>query len=139
MGIELRVAEAIVGEHAWRPIAGDVFLLGRQTMHFTPAEAMDAIAATGLPIPEIEFRPDTHTRAASSGFIRDDDFFRLLGVPRVKAIDVSDYEGAEIICDLTAPIQPALEGIADFILDGSTLDNVFDPATALKNIARMLK
>jgi hypothetical protein len=55
------------------------------------------------------------------------------------ALDHSDYEGAEIIHDLTAPIPAHLNGCADFILDGSTLDNVFDPAMVISNFAGMLR
>ncbi len=94
---------------------------------------------SGIPVPAVDFRPDSKTRLANKSYIRDDDVFRLLGIPNIKALDVSDYEGADIVHDLTTPIPNALEGSADFILDGSTLDNVFDPATALRNIARLLK
>src|SRR5690606_6136172 len=72
-------------------------------------------------------------------YIRDDEFFQLLGLPKIKALDVSDYEGADIVHDLTIPIPKQLESSADFILGGSTLDNVFDPAAVLRNIARLLK
>lgn len=139
MGIERNVASAIVKEHAWKPIRGDVLLLGRQTMFFPPKDAIALLKESALPIPDIQFQKDDETRQASSHYIRDDDFFRLLGVDRVKALDVSPYEGAEIIHDLTKPIPDSLERSADFILDGSTLDNVFDPATALRNISRLLK
>jgi hypothetical protein len=63
----------------------------------------------------------------------------LLGVPKVKALDHSDYEGAEVIHNLTKPLPPNLEGCADFIIDGSTLDNVFDPAMVIQNFGAMLK
>lgn len=139
MGIEYRVANVIVREHAYRPITGDVYLLGRQTMYFPPEMALGMLKEAGLPAPAIDFHPESRTRLAKSEYISDDDFFRLLGVPAIKAIDVSDYEGADIVHDLTVPIPDRLEGVADFILDGSTLDNVFDPATVLRNVARLLK
>lgn len=108
-------------------------------MYFPPEMAIGMLEEAGLPVPQIEFRPESDTRLANKDYISDGDFFRLLGIPRIKALDVSDYEGAEIIHDLTKPIPDRLEGIADFILDGSTLDNVFDPATVLRNTARLLK
>jgi SAM-dependent methyltransferase len=139
MGVDFRLASLIVREHAWRPIAGTVLLLGRQTMFFTPGHAMGMVREAGLPVPEVDFHAESNTRLARESYISDEDFFRLLGVPQLRALDVSDYEGADIVHDLTTPIPDHLEGIADFILDGSTLDNVFDPATVLRNIARMLK
>ncbi len=78
-------------------------------------------------------------RAEGQKFIRDDTFFRLLGVPELRALDHSGYEGAEIIHDLNRPIPAHLENTADFILDGSTLDNLFSPSTAIQSVARMLR
>jgi hypothetical protein len=37
------------------------------------------------------------------------------------------------------PIPPELRGIADLIYDGSTLDNVFDPAMVMRNFADLLR
>ena len=71
--------------------------------------------------------------------ITDAALFRLLGVPKTLALDQSDYEGAEIIHDLSKPIPEELKNSADFIVDGSTLDNVFNPALALTNLADLLR
>jgi SAM-dependent methyltransferase len=71
--------------------------------------------------------------------IRDTDFFRMLGFSEVKAIDVSTFEGAEITLDLNADVPPQLRGTCDFLVDGSTLDNVFDPISALRNAVKLLK
>ena len=57
----------------------------------------------------------------------------------MSALDHSGYEGAEIIHDLNRPVPAHLENTADFILDGSTLDNLFSPATAIQSVARMLR
>ncbi len=139
MGIERNVALVVIREHSWRPISGNVLLIARQTMFFSPEDAIGMLRESGLPVPAVDFLPDTKTRLANKSYIRDDDFFRLLGIPNIKALDVSEYEGADIVHDLNTPIPVAVEGIADFLLDGSTLDNVFDPATALRNFARLLK
>jgi SAM-dependent methyltransferase len=143
MAIAPYVAEAIIREHKYRAIRGDVLLLGRQTMQFTPQHAGDMIKAVGLvpaALPDDDSVIDRQTwRAEGQKFIRDDAFFRLLGVPEIRALDHSGYEGAEIIHDLNRPIPAHLENTADFILDGSTLDNLFSPATAIQSVARMLR
>ena len=143
MGIATYVAEAIIREHKYRPIRGDVLLLGRQTMQFSPEYAADMIRAHGLvpaALPDGDWVIDRSTlRALGQTFVRDDAFFRLLGVPAIRALDHSDYEGAEIIHDLNKPIPCHLERSADFILDGSTLDNLFSPSTAIQSVARMLR
>lgn len=65
----------------------------------------------------------------------------LFGFPGATfhALDVSDYEGADIICDLNLPLPQQLCGIADFIFDGSCLDNIFDPANALRSFSKLLR
>jgi SAM-dependent methyltransferase len=62
-----------------------------------------------------------------------------LGSKSFSCIDVSDYEGADIICDLSDPIPQELNSRFDFIYDGSCLDNIFNPAMALTNISRLLR
>jgi hypothetical protein len=139
MGIERNIGLVIMREHKHRPIRGDVLLIGRQTMFFSPQDAIGMLAESGLPSRQIDFQPESRTRSSNETYISDSDFFRLLGLDRIRALDVSDYEGADIVHDLTQPLPTHLEGCADFILDGSTLDNVFDPATALRNYARLLR
>lgn len=139
MGIAPYVARAIVREHAYKPIRGTVLCLGRQTMFFTPADALDMLAECGLVAAEADLVADSQTFQRRPEYISDKSFFDLLGAPEFRALDHSDYEGADLVWDLNKPIPTDLHGIADFILDGSTLDNVFNPAQALINIGAMLR
>ena len=63
----------------------------------------------------------------------------MLGIESLTIIDHSAYEGAELLVDLNYPVTAELEASFDFIIDGGTLDNVFNPAQAIINISRMLK
>jgi hypothetical protein len=142
MGIAPYVAEAIIREHKFKPILGEALLLGRQTMLFSPEDALGLIRGHGLQerVSLDQLPIDRQTRASEGhSFIRDDAFFRLLGVEHMMALDHTAYEGAGIIHNLNLAIPENLDSIADFILDGSTLDNLFNPAMGLMNIARMLK
>jgi len=140
MGIAPYLIEAIIREHRYRPITGDVLLLGRQTFLTTPQQAISMLRSNGIEPNAGEAEIDETTRAgARAGYIKDSCFFKLLGARSVQALDVTDYEGAEIIHDLNRPVPAELEGCCDFILDGSTLDNLFSPSTAVQSIARMLR
>src|SRR5262245_26973759 len=103
MGIATSSAQIIIREHAWKPIRGDVLLLGRQTMHFSRAQAIEMIRECGgtVDLAAADTGIDRQTVAAQmdkdSEFIRDTDFFALLGVPRIRCLDHSDYEGADLI------------------------------------------
>ena len=64
--------------------------------------------------------------------------FRELGLGEIEALDASPFEGADVIHDLNEPIPDELRGQFDFVLDGGTLEHVFDVARALDNVVEML-
>ncbi|WP_052045515.1 methyltransferase domain-containing protein [Prochlorococcus marinus] len=63
----------------------------------------------------------------------------IMGADNVEAMDISDYEGADIIHNLNNPISKSLFEQYDAIIDSGTLEHIFDTPTALKNICDMLK
>jgi len=70
----------------------------------------------------------------------NDFFFYLLGFKKIISLDVSGYQGANIIFDLNSNnVSKKNKNIADFILDGSTLEHVFNIKNALQNLHSMLK
>lgn len=68
-----------------------------------------------------------------------EDFFRLLGAERICAIDFSDFEGAQILHDMNHPIPNSLIDSFDLVLDGGTLEHIFDLPTSLRNAAQMVR
>jgi len=142
MGLSGYAVDAIGREHAYRPINGDVLFIGRQTVSISASELASRLRAHGNAVDDTAIEIDrttTYRTLHASHQASDRSIFRALGGCRVKALDVSPYEGAEIIHNLNEPIPDSLRESADFIVDGSTLDNVFDPAMALRNLAAMLK
>lgn len=143
MGISLFHAELIIQEHLFKPLPKTVHLLGRQTVLFDIDTAIDLLRKYHISPPTIEYKRDTTTvgskNTPDTAFISDETFFKMLGVIDVKAIDHSFYEGADILCDLNKPLPAHLEQHADFIFGGSVLDNIFDPASYIQNINRLLK
>jgi SAM-dependent methyltransferase len=110
-------------------------------MLFSRSQALSLVGDYGFDAsadPE-SLQLDRETTAARADNIRDSEFFALLGATSMHSLDKSAYEGADIIHDLNKPIPAQFESSVDFILDGSTLDNVWDPATALRNMARLLR
>jgi hypothetical protein len=147
MGLVFPFVDTLIRERTYRPLTGNVILIGRQTVYFTPADILLLLREHGIDVRgtterDIELDRSTHNwldEYTGADLITDRALFRLLGVPRVLALDHSDYEGAEIIHDLTKPVPPELRNIADLIVDGGTLDNVFDPAMVIRNFAEMLR
>lgn len=141
MSIFRQTAAMILKEHKHRPITGEVVLIGRQTVLLTVEEAFALIAIEGVE-PRGDFLDEIDKSTIGSGvaqYITDRSFFSMFSDARVIALDVSDYEDAEIIHDLNAELPAKYEAVADFIFNGSCLDNLFDPATAIKSISKMLK
>lgn len=144
MGIGGHIVDAIAREHAYRPISGTVLLIGRQTTYFTPDDLLARLREHGHhPDPAaIEIDKSTINRLAAYGtseLVTDRSIFHSLGIDNVLALDVSDYEGAEILHNLNEPLPDHLKGITDFVIDGSTLDNTFNPALTLRNYAELLR
>lgn len=111
MAITAPLASLIVQENAREPLGQRLLTLGRQDVCLAHADGRQWT---------------------------DREFFARLGIERFDVLDISGYEGANIVQDLTAELSPALCGRYDFVLNGSCLDNCFDPAAALRNISRLL-
>jgi SAM-dependent methyltransferase len=145
MGLAYYMLEGVIREHCHRAIIGSVVQIGRQTMELTVPQMRKLFDNYGLSLgnvrdEEIEIdRQTTQVRQTGAPYVSDHALFTALGAAEVHAVDHSDFEGADIIHDMNRPIDPALDAIADLILDGSTLDNVHDPAIALMNYNRMLR
>jgi SAM-dependent methyltransferase len=142
MGIPPTVATLILREHKQKPIVGELLLIGRQSIMLTADEAIELLRREGVPLrPDYVRNPDTTTTSHRAGVdgISDRTFFSMFTDARVMALDVSDYEGAEIVHDLCVELPDKFRNIADFIFNGSCLDNLFDPARAIRSISKMLR
>ncbi|WP_284165653.1 methyltransferase domain-containing protein [Frigidibacter sp. SD6-1] len=75
--------------------------------------------------------------------VQEDGFaekaFATFGFGDARALDYSDYEGADYVHDLNLPVASDLHGKFDFIYDGGTIEHVFDVPQALRNVFTMLK
>jgi hypothetical protein len=145
VGLNRHHIEMLAREHLYRPIRGDVLMIGRQTVYLSPDELIETLRGIGVDVSgadaaKIELDRSTLNRAgAREDLVSDRAVFALFGDARVRAIDVSRYEGAEIVHDLNLPVPASQRAIADVIVDGSALDNIFDVAAALRNYSEMLR
>jgi len=142
MGIFSQLAIVLLREHRYRPITGTILSIGRQTVFLSPEESTALVerelGSTTRQAATLEI--DTATRGSTRGrFVTDRSFYSLFSDANYRCLDVSAYEGADLIADLCQPLPPSIDERFDFIIDGSTLDNVFDPAMAMRNLAQLLK
>jgi hypothetical protein len=102
MGLGGEAIEAIGREHAYRPISGDVVFIGRQTTYFTPSVLVGLLRSYGHAVDADAIEIDRSTRNRQEGregkeLVTDRSIFRALGIQAIRALDVSGYEGAEIV------------------------------------------
>lgn len=64
--------------------------------------------------------------------------FQALGYKDVQSIDASAYENADLIWDLNTPVSDDLKGRFGLIVDGGTLEHVFNVAQSMENMVDML-
>jgi SAM-dependent methyltransferase len=144
MGMGIEAAQLILQEHRLRPLNGTLLMIGHPSTWFSPELAMQMIEAAGCRIrPGVSIELDTMTANAKAHpdrrWISDKSFFALFSDAEILTVDVSDYEGAELIHDMCRPLPTSMQGRFDFIFDRSSMDNIFDPVSAIRNFTLALK
>ncbi len=145
MGFPRPALRFLAREHKRRPFAEPVLTLGRQGVLATHEEAVAILREEGLtpslpgPGEDVATNIPSWKGTWNERFTSDVAFFRLLGVRDFKAMDVSDYEKPDLVADLNLPVPAELEGRFGTVIDGGTLEHVFDPLRALTNVGRLLK
>ncbi|MEM7296578.1 MAG: hypothetical protein AAF330_08165 [Pseudomonadota bacterium] len=133
MGIDLVDAFKLISLHERGLTQGRLLCLGRQGFYVRRDEEFQLLERR-LDQAGISFDLGEFKRKK----LFSEPFFRALGFSSTMALDASGYEGADIVHDLTAAPLPSLQGGFDFILDGGTIEHVFDVPAAFRNVYSML-
>jgi hypothetical protein len=111
--------------------------IGRQALSFGPRDLARVLAAHGL-LNHASARRDLLQQLGQCEW-HAEPLFRQLGAAEVHSLDVSDYEGADILWDLNQPILPELEARFTVLFDGGSLEHVFNAPVALMSYMRMVR
>jgi hypothetical protein len=68
-----------------------------------------------------------------------ESLFRSLGAKSVESVDYSGYENASMIHDMNLPIVESFKDRFSVVVDGGTLEHVFNYSVAIKNCMEMVK
>jgi hypothetical protein len=68
-----------------------------------------------------------------------DELFRYFGAEKVDSLDASSYEGATILHDMNKQIPPELKQRYSVVLDGGSLEHIFNFPMAIKNCMEMIE
>ena len=104
--------------------------VGRQALVIHPEDRL----AVGLKDASVPIQNNDYLWPWADSFFRD-----TLGVRDFHTMDYSDYEGADLLHDLNSPLAPEHYGRFDVIVDGGTLEHIFNVPEALKSYMRLVK
>ncbi|MFD3162304.1 hypothetical protein [Herpetosiphon sp. NSE202] len=111
--------------------------LGRQGMHLGVYDLQKVFAEVGETLPLIVAQ--TLTRDAVDGEpLFAEPLLHYLGASSADSIDFSAYESATILHDLNQPIPAELHGRFSSVIDGGTLEHIFNLPIALQNSLNMV-
>ena len=145
MGLPIPLMRFLAREHRRQPFTGRVLTLGRQCLYATCREIEMMLADEQIPITPLPPDMPSGTNipqwkgTLDEANTSDVAFFWLLGGLAVQALDVSDFEGADITHDLNRPVAADLHEQFDLILDSGTLEHIFHVPQVLANVVRMLR
>lgn len=150
MGLPTPVAEMMFFESQYKKLYGNIGFIGRQTTYLTERTLQYLGDKYNITAPKgFSIERDHSTLNAGQEFIfnkkqedsliTDRCLMNFLGAENFLSIDVSNYEGADVVCDLSYQIPNNLHSKFDFIFNGSCLDNIFNPSMALSNLSKMLR
>lgn len=137
MGMTLQTCRFLVEGLRNGGIPGRVLTLGRQSLWVSP-ERLAGLLGTVFPHADEPTRQQWR-EALMPASRRFEAFLRLLGASTVEAADASGYEGAELIHDFNHPLPAVWEQRYDWVLDGGTLEHVFNFPVALANCMRLVR
>jgi SAM-dependent methyltransferase len=126
-------------ENSYKPIKGNLLCLAKQSVNLD-VEELEQIFGKKYNINHKTIDKKTkHAKQTKRLRITDKAFLEQTFDIKYNSLDISKYEGANIIGDLNKDLPKKFHKKFDFIFSGGVLDNLFNPTNALINISKLLK
>lgn len=109
-------------------------MIGRQGMHLKPPALKKNLSAFGHSVDDAEAHRLVH---GAGGFA--ERFLEKLGAGEICSIDAAGHEQASVLHDLNHPIPESLKNRFTVVLDGGTLEPIFNFPIAIANCMEMLE
>lgn len=111
-----------------------ILMIGRQSLAIKPNEIRQLLR---LPMDRKLKRDLLQLRLGSDVYA--EELFYILGAENIESMDKTNYEGATITHDLNLPVPEQLKNRYNVVLDGGSLEHIFNVPVALKQCMEMLK
>jgi hypothetical protein len=109
-------------------------MIGRQTLHLSAAELRATFAKAGSPLSSSDAE-----RVFTEDSFYAETLFGLLGAREIESFDASEYEHATHVADFNAPLPDSFKSRYSAVLDGGSLEHVFNYPQGLKNAMEMVR
>jgi hypothetical protein len=106
--------------------------IGRQGLHLSADVLSNNLRQYGMGHVNV-----TDLLGKENGFA--EPFLRALGAKTTDSVDASSYENATIIHDMNAPIADVHKKKYDVVIDGGSLEHIFNFPVAVRNCMEMVK
>lgn len=111
--------------------------LGRQGMSCARGALRRELKNFGIPFDENDVNRCFEKTPSTPAFA--ENFLKFLGAKKIVTVDRSDFEGATLLHDLNDRFPEDLRGTFDLVIDGGTLEHIFDYPRALSNCLELLR
>lgn len=132
MGININTLRFILNARSCGVDFSRTATIGRQGLHLTH----DQLVRVAHDEFALSMSDEDLRRIHSAGFA--DDLLRAIGAVEVHSFDYSPYEGATVTHDFNMPIPAEYEQRYSVVLDGGSLEHVFNFPIAIRNCLRMV-
>ena len=133
MGIDIAFAQRLIASRRHLDAARTGVMLGRQEMTVRPRYFQRLNRVLG----EAGIKEDIEGLLQPDGFC--ERFLSGLGYPDMQSMDASAFEGCDLVHDLNDPLPDTMRGAFDVVVDGGTIEHVFNTPRALDNVFHMLR
>src|SRR5262245_45647833 len=133
MGFDLQTLRFVLDAKRRGVDFSSTAMLGRQTLAVPADDLRAEIDRYGLE----QLRRTVGDIYAA--FPYSDGLLHALGAEQLDAIDVSGYEGASVVFDMNRPAPESLHARFTAVIDGGTLEHIFDVPQAFRNVAALLR
>jgi hypothetical protein len=132
MGVNWHLAKFLSEARAAGLELGNVATIGRLNFFTSRAKVRELLRRA-------EVTPVAQAPENAAEWTYCEPYLSQIGAQSVESIDASSYESATIVADMNQPLPDALHERFDTVIDGGTIEHVFDIKLGLSNEMSLVK
>lgn len=133
MGLTATDIDLLVDLRRRKPTIASIATIGKLSLYLHPPQRRRLSRI----IPDSRALSEYRWGDAADAILGD-----ITGATQVSSIDMSDYQGSSIVHDMNRPLwdsRPELAGQFDLVIDGGTLEHVFNFPVAVRNLMFLVR